>query len=80
MPSMFHGRGPRLSIILGLVFFMIACVFPTKDRFYMTINGEVSVITRNEDPLIYWGTESAILLIAVSFSAYGLYRDRKGIS
>ena len=74
---MFGDRITRMLIIGGIVFFMIACVLPTKDRFVMTSGGQQRVITRQDNPAIYWGVEAGVLVVAVSLSAFGIYRSRK---
>jgi len=60
-------------ILLGVVFGMIAAVFPTKDQFVFTLASQKRVISRQRDPLIYWGTEAAIGFTALAFVAAGVY-------
>jgi uncharacterized membrane protein len=74
---MFGDRIARMLIIGGIVFFMIACVLPTKDRFVMNSGGQQRVITRQGNPGIYWGTEAGVLVVAVLLSGFGIYRSRK---
>jgi len=74
---MFGDRTTRKLIIGGIVFLMIACVLPTKDRFAMTSGDQQRVITRQDNPAIYWGTEVGVLVVAVSLVAFGIRRSRK---
>jgi hypothetical protein len=66
-----------MLIVSGIVCFMAACIFPTKDHFVIDTGGDKTIITRQDNPLVYWGTESAVLLVAVSFCAAAFYRARK---
>jgi hypothetical protein len=66
-----------MLIIWSIVFLMIACVLPTKDRFAMTIGGQQQVITRQDNPTIYWGTEAGALVVAVSLFSFSIHRSRK---
>ena len=74
---MFRDRIARMLIIGGVIFFMIACILPTKDRFQMTSGGQQRIITRQDNPAIYWGTEVGVLIVAVSLITFGVYRGRK---
>jgi hypothetical protein len=56
---------------------MIAYTIPSKDRFVMDNGGHKHIITRQDDPLIYWGTESAVVFVAGSLFAAAIYRGRK---
>jgi hypothetical protein len=67
----------RVLIIAGILFAIIAYVIPTKDRFVMDNGGHNSIITRQDDPLIYWGAESAVVFVSVSLFAAAIYRGRK---
>ena len=57
----------------------VACIFTTKDRFTIKSksDGQQRVITRQDDPLIYWGTEFGIVFVAVSLDGCGVYRGGK---
>jgi len=70
-------RISRRLIIWSFVLFTIAAVLPTKDRFELTSDGQKTLITRQDNPKIYWGVESGILFVALSLSAYALFRTRK---
>jgi len=74
---MFRDRITRMLIIGGFIFFMIACVLPTKDRFVMRSGEQQRVITRQDNPMIYWGTEAGVLTVAISLITFGIYRGRK---
>jgi uncharacterized membrane protein len=74
---MLGDRIARMLIIGSIVFFMIACALPTKDRFVMTSGGQKRVITRQDNPTIYWGTEVGVLVVAVLLLSFGIYRGRK---
>jgi len=66
-----------MLVLGGIIFFMIACVLPTKDRFQMSIGGQQRIITRQDNPAIYWGTEIGVLAVAASLLGFGIYRNRK---
>jgi hypothetical protein len=72
----FDDRVSRRLLLWGAVFFIVVCVFPAKDRFIMNNGGSKTVITRPDNPLIYWGTEAGILLVAISLIGCGIYRGR----
>jgi uncharacterized membrane protein len=74
---MLGDRISRMLIICSIVFVMIACVLPTQDRFAMTVGGQKRIITRQDNPTIYWGTEFGVLVVAVSLFSFGIYRSRK---
>ena len=73
----FKDRISRRLIFWSFLFFIIAAILPTKDRFVMNSGGQERVITRKDNPKIYWGVESGILVVAVSLSAYAIFRSRK---
>jgi uncharacterized membrane protein len=73
---MLHAPKGRVLIIWGIVFFLIAVVLPTKDRFVFTVGGRQQVIARQDQPLTSWGAELIITLAALTFVAAGLYRAR----
>ena len=77
MTPAFRSRLSRGLILGSVVLFMIAGILPTKDRFVMDVGGEKRVITRQDNPLVYWGTESGILVVAIAFFGFGFYRARK---
>jgi hypothetical protein len=62
---------------LTVIFFIIACVLPTKDRFVMTSGGQQRIITRQDNPTIYWSTEAGVMIVAGSLIVFGIYRGRK---
>ena len=66
----------RFHLILGLVFLMCAIVLPTQDRFVMTTRGHKRIITRSDDPAIYWSVEAAIASVSFVLFASGIYRRR----
>lgn len=74
---MLGDRITRMLIIGSVIFVMIACVLPTKDRFVMTVGGQKRVITRQDNPAMYWGTEAGVLVVALSLFSFGIYRSRK---
>jgi hypothetical protein len=83
LPNYKRGQLPRLLMFWGVFVFVIFCIFLMTGRFEMRSGsrhggGRVNrVISRQDSPLIYWGTESAILVVAVSLFASGVYRARK---
>jgi len=60
----------------GIIFFMIAGVIPFKDHFVVNYGGQQHVITSQEYPVLYWGTDFSVLFVAISLAAYGFYRSR----
>jgi hypothetical protein len=65
----------------GLFLFLIFSVFLATGGFEMRSGairgGRTSrLISRENSPLVYWLTESSILIAAVSLSAVGVYRAR----
>ena len=73
---MLGDRITRILLISGVVFLMAACVLPTKDKFVINSGGQQRIITRQDNPAIYWGTEIGALVIAVSLFSLGIYRNR----
>jgi hypothetical protein len=53
MSSFFRDRTFLRLSIAGFIFFVIACVLPTRDSFLMTVNGQRRTITRQNDPTIF---------------------------
>jgi hypothetical protein len=67
----------------GAFLFVIFLVFLATGRFEMrsgAIHGGRTnrLISRQDSPVIYWGTESSILVVAVALLAMGVYRARDG--
>jgi hypothetical protein len=65
----------------GAFMSVIFLIFLATGRFEMrsgAIHGGRTnrVISRRDSPLIYWGTESSILVVAVALWAMGVYRAR----
>jgi hypothetical protein len=73
----FQDRISRRLIVWSFIFFVIAAMLPTKDRLEMSGGGQQRVITRQNNPKIYWGVESGTVFVAVSLSAYAIFRSRK---
>ena len=71
------GRMWYRLILWGAVLFIIAGVSLTKDRFVFTHGSQKTVITRQKDPGIYWGTEAGLLCVASLLMGGGVYRYRK---
>jgi len=70
-------------MVWGAFWLVIFCVFLASGRFEMrfgaTHGGRMNrVISRQDSPLIYWGTESSILFLAVVLCGLGAYRAREG--
>ena len=55
---------------------MVAGAFWSQDRFVLNCNGKQSLITRENNPGIYWGVEAGILVVGASLLVLALYRDR----
>ena len=69
-------RARRVLLLLGVLFLMIALITP--DRSVLQLGSQRYIITREGSPLVYWGSEAAAVLIALTFfvSVYYL-RDRQ---
>jgi hypothetical protein len=78
MKQIFKDRICRRLVFWSFLLITIAGVLPTKDRWVMTSGLQERVITRQDDPAVYWGVESGILLVAISLLACAFYRIRKG--
>jgi hypothetical protein len=83
LPNYKRRQLPRLLIGWGAFVFVIFCIFLGTGRFEVRSGAKVgggrrtTVISRQDSPLIYWGTQSSILFVAVSLVAAGAYRARK---
>ena len=67
----------RILLVCSAVFFLIALVLPTQDRFAFNLGGQKGTITRQNEPFIYWGMETAVVLVFVAFFASGVHLQRK---
>ena len=69
-------RARRVLLMLGVLFLMIAWITP--ERSVLELGTERHIITRESTPLVYWGSEAAFVLVALTFfvSAY-YFRDRQ---
>lgn len=77
-----RGQLSKALMFWGCFVFVIFFIFLTAGKFEMwnrSAHGRenVKIISRHDDPLIFWGIESAILVLAVSLVAAGVYRARK---
>jgi hypothetical protein len=63
-------RASRVLLMLGVLFLMIAWITP--DRSVLQLGTARNIITREGTPLVYWGSEAAFVLVALTFlvSAY----------
>ncbi|OOG36812.1 hypothetical protein B0E51_17770 [Rhodanobacter sp. C05] len=83
LPNYKRGQLSKLLMFWGVFVFVIFCIFLEVGKFEMrsgSIHGRhqiLRVISRQDNPLIYWGTEFAILVVAVLLVALGVYRARK---
>jgi hypothetical protein len=68
---------PRFYSLFGVVLLLVASVFLSSDQFTVTSNGAKRIVTRQHDPVIYWGTEGAIAFIGALLLAGGIYFERK---
>jgi hypothetical protein len=69
-------RSRRVFLMLGVLFLMIAWITP--GRSVLQLGTARYIITREGTPLVYWGSEAAFVLVALSFfvSAHH-FRDRQ---
>jgi len=69
-------RASRVLLLLGVLFLMIARITP--DRSVLQLGTERYIITRESAPLVYWGSEAAAALIALTSFVIAYYvRDRQ---
>jgi hypothetical protein len=72
-----------LLFFWGAFVFLIFCIFLRTGRFEMRSGARVggfrrtTIISRQDRPLVYWATQSSILIVAVTLVALGAYRARK---
>ena len=76
MNSLLRDWASRRFFLWSIIFFLIACVIPAKGRFVINYGGQQKIISSHEYPLLYWGTELLVLVVALSLCAFGLYRSR----
>ena len=67
----------RFYILAGLVLFLVLSVFLTQNRFTLTHGHTQRVITRQDDPRVYWGTEIAIAVLGALSLGGGIYFERR---
>jgi hypothetical protein len=77
-----RGQLPKVLIFWGLFLLVIFCAFLATGKFEMrsgSIHGGRTsrVISRQDSPMIYWGTESSILALALLLCVMGVYRARE---
>jgi hypothetical protein len=77
-----HKKLSRVLLFWGGFLFVVFGVFLVAGKFEIRsgarlVGRRTTLILRHDSPLIYWGTESAILVVAVSLFASGVYRARK---
>ena len=69
-------RASRVLLLLGVIFLMIAWITP--DRSVLQLGTERYIITRESTPLVYWGSEAAAALIALTSFVFPYYlQDRQ---
>jgi formate hydrogenlyase subunit 3/multisubunit Na+/H+ antiporter MnhD subunit len=68
---------PRFYILSGLVLFLVFSGFLTQGRFTMTYGRTERVITRQDHPRVYWGTETAIAILGALSLGSGIYFERR---
>jgi len=69
-------RARRVLLMLGVIFLMIAWISP--ERSVLQLGTERFFITRDGTPLVYWGSEAAFVLVALTFFVITYYlRDRQ---
>lgn len=68
--------GSFLLIIFGV--FLVTGKFEIRSGAKVGGGRRTAYISRQDNPLIYWGTESSILVVAVSLLSIGVCRAREG--
>ena len=83
LPEYKRSQLPRLLYFWGAFVFLIFCIFLKTGRFEVRSGARIggfrrtTAISRQDHPLIYWGTQFSILTVAASLVALGAYRARK---
>ncbi|HUD48708.1 MAG TPA: hypothetical protein VMR33_17885 [Candidatus Baltobacteraceae bacterium] len=77
MKQLFKDRISTHLFFWGVLLLMIAAVLPTKDHFAASIGGRERIITRQDNPLTYWGVDTGLAITAVSLWAFVFYRTRR---
>jgi hypothetical protein len=68
---------PEFYMLVGVVCFLVGVVLPTQDRIVAEGGGDRSVITRQDNPLAYWGIEAGILAVGAVFFFGGIFCIRR---
>ena len=64
-------------IIWGIILMAFGVIALTQDHFNMNANGVREVITRQNNPRVYWGACLVPVLLGAAFCAGGVYWMRK---
>lgn len=70
-------RFSRRLYVWGILILGIGAMLLVDNRFTLNSGGHKRIITRQSDPLTYWGIESGILLVGLSLIAAGIYFSRR---
>ena len=69
---------PRFYSLAAIIILIVASVGLSQDRFTVTYgDGIKRVITRQDDPRTYWGTESAMVLVGAVLLMAGIHFERR---
>lgn len=67
----------RMLPILCVVFSMIALIYLSQDHFVAHVGNATRVITREGNPVEYWGVAASFIVMAVACFAGSLYLQRR---
>ena len=68
---------PRFYVLAGVVMFLCFSVALSQDRFTLTSENTKRVITRQNEPTLYWGTLAALASFGVFCFGGGIYFTRR---
>lgn len=76
MKSLFQCRIAWRLMLAGTILFVIAAILASETQFNINI-GRYRVITRQQNPLIYWGIEAGIVIVAAFLCLCAFWRNPK---
>jgi hypothetical protein len=68
---------PRFYVLAGVGMFLCFSVALSQDRFTLTSGNTKRVITRQDEPVLYWGTLATLVSFGVVCFGGGIYFTRR---
>jgi len=68
---------PRFYVLAGVISFTCFSIALSQDRFTFTSGNTKRVITRQDEPTFYWGTQAALASFGVVCFGGGIYFMRR---